>query len=166
MPVGAGKGDVMQLFLVRHGQAVAKTEDPSRPLTEPGSEVVRQMAVLAARSGVMVDEIRHSGKLRAQQTARILADALEPPSGVNAAEGLDPGDDVAAMAEVIAAEEGRLMLVGHLPFLGRLAGLLVAGNPDAPVVRFHTASIVRLVFERGSWSVDWAVSPDFARQVV
>ena len=47
-----------------------------------------------------------------------------------------------------------------------LTGLLVAGDPDTPVVRFGTATIVRLVRERGSWSVDWMVTPESARQAV
>ena len=70
------------------------------------------------------------------------------------------------MAETLRREDGCLMLVGHLPFLGRLVGLLVAGNAEVPVVRFGTASVVRLVYERGSWSVDWALKPDVASQVV
>jgi phosphohistidine phosphatase len=156
----------MELFLVRHGHATTKSQDPARPLTDVGADVVRQMATIAARSGVMVDEIRHSGKLRAQQTADILGEALDPSQGVNAVAGLEPEGDVEAMAEMVREEEHRLMLVGHLPFLGRLVGLLVAGNADVPVVRFGTASIVRLIYERGSWSVDWALKPDVASQVV
>jgi phosphohistidine phosphatase len=156
----------MELFLVRHGHAATKDQDPARPLTDAGADVVRQMATIAARSGVMVDEIRHSGKLRAQQTAEILAEALEPPRGVNAVPGLEPESDVGPVAEMLGETEQRLMLVGHLPFLGRLVGRLVAGNADVPVVRFGTASIVRLVYERGAWSVDWAMKPDVACQVV
>jgi phosphohistidine phosphatase len=156
----------MELFLVRHGQAVPTAEDSSRPLSEPGAEAVEQVAALVARAGVRVDEIRHSGKLRAGQTADILAGALGPPQGVIAAKGLDPESDVHALAESLQREEGRLMLVGHLPFLGRLTGLLVACDPDLPVVRFHTATIARLVRERGAWSVDWVMTSEFARQRV
>jgi phosphohistidine phosphatase len=162
----ASKGDVMELYLVRHGQAAAKTDDPSRPLTGMGASVVEQVAGFAARAGIKADEIRHSEKLRARQTAEILAQALQPARGVNAVEGLNPEDDVRSMAENLKREGGSPMLVGHQPFLGRLTGLLVAGDPDTPVVRFRTASIVRLVFERGAWSVDWVVTPDIARQAV
>ncbi|MHC4419088.1 MAG: phosphohistidine phosphatase SixA [Planctomycetota bacterium] len=156
----------MELYLVRHGQAAAKVDEPGRPLTEPGAEVVEQVAVFAARTGIRVDEIRHSEKLRARQTAEILAESLQPPRGVNAVAGLNPEDDVHAMAETLEGEDGCLMLVGHLPFLGRLTGLLVAGDTATPIVRFRTACIVRLVREQGSWSIDWVVTPDSARQAV
>jgi len=84
----------MELYLVRHGQAAARDGEVSRALTEHGAEVVEQVAAFAARAGVKVDEVRHSGKLRAHQTAEILAKALAPPRGVNAVAGLDPEDDV------------------------------------------------------------------------
>jgi phosphohistidine phosphatase len=156
----------MELYLVRHGQATAKPDDPNRPLTEPGAEVVELVAGFAARAGIRVDEIRHSEKLRARQTAEILAQALQPPRGVNGVAGLNPEDDVRAMAEALKREGGSPMLVGHQPFLGRLTGLLVVGDPDTQIVRFRNASIVRLVYERGSWCVDWVVTPEFARQAV
>ena len=41
-------------------------------------EAVEKIAAWAAASGVRVDAIRHSGKLRAEQTAKILAAALQP----------------------------------------------------------------------------------------
>jgi phosphohistidine phosphatase len=156
----------MELYLVRHGQAAARDGEASRSLTDHGAEVVRQVAAFAARAGVRVDEVRHSGKLRARQTAEILAEALAPPRGVNAATGLDPDDDVQNMAESLQQESGSLMLVGHLPFLSKLAGLLVTGDPENPIVVFHTASIARLARDNGSWTVDWAVTKDFARQAV
>jgi phosphohistidine phosphatase len=155
----------MELFLVRHGQAAVRADDPSRSLTDLGAEIVERVAAMAARAGIKVDEVRHSGKERARQTAEILAEALKPPRGLNAVTGLNPEDDVQSMAETLQREDGSLMLVGHLPFMGRLAGLLVAGDPDAMVVRFQTASMVRLVRENGSWSVDWNVTTDLAEQL-
>ena len=59
----------MELLLVQHGEAKTEAEDPVRPLTERGADAVRSMAVWAARAGVKVDQIRHSGKRRAEQTA-------------------------------------------------------------------------------------------------
>jgi len=63
----------MTLFLVQHGEAKPETEDPERSLTAHGAEIVEQMAGWAARMGIKLDEIRHSGKRRAEQTATIFA---------------------------------------------------------------------------------------------
>jgi phosphohistidine phosphatase len=154
----------MDLFLVQHGESTSSEQDPTRPLTGPGAEAVQNMAAFAARAGIQVDEVRHSGKLRAKQTAEILAGPLEPRRGVNAAIGLDPGDDVQPVADLLQRGGGSVMLVGHLPFLARLAGLLLANDPEVPVVHFRNAGIVHLVRENhndGRWSVVWAVTPEF-----
>jgi phosphohistidine phosphatase len=81
---------------------------------------------VAAALGVEVTEIRHSGKTRARQTAEIIGQALSPPQGVKAVSGLSPLDDVGPVAEELDEVSEPLMLVGHLPFLERLAGQLLA----------------------------------------
>ncbi len=150
----------MELFLVRHGEAKPESEDPSCPLTERGAETVRRMAVWAAQVGVKVDQIRHSGKKRAEQTAALLAERLNPARGVLAVEGLKPNDEVRPVTEVLQAEHESVMLVGHLPFLGRLAGLLLAGNSDIGIIGFQPAEIVCLSPREGKWSVNWVMSPE------
>jgi phosphohistidine phosphatase len=153
----------MDLYLVQHGEAKTEAEDPVRPLTDQGVETVRRMASWAAQVGVRVDQIRHSGKRRAEQTAALLAERLNPADGVIAVEGLKPNDDVRPVAEALRAGHGPVMLVGHLPSLSRLAGLLVAGNPEGGVVRFRQAGVVCLSQEEGKWSVNWAMPPDLLR---
>ena len=154
----------MELLLVQHGEAKPETEDAERPLTDRGVETAQRIAAWAARAGVRVAQIRHSGKRRAEQTAEILAEQLKPAKGVVVLAGLKPNDDVHAMAAMLAAETEPLMLVGHLPFLCRLVGVLVSGEADAVVVRFRNSGIVCLRREESRWSVDWAVPPDLVVQ--
>lgn len=152
----------MQLYLVQHGEARLKSEDPERPLTEQGREDVARVAAFAQRAGVEVHQIRHSGKLRAEQTAAILAEYLQPPDGVVALPGLAPQDDVGPVAELLGRETRPLMFVGHRPFMDRLAGLLVTGSKDRGLVSFQKGGIVCL--ERDpkawTWAVRWVVTPD------
>src|SRR3954469_24875390 len=100
----------MELFLVQHGQAKSEVEDPERSLTERGAETVQRMAAWAAQVGVRVDQIRHSGKRRAEQTAALLAERLCPPQGMIAVPGLAPDDDVHPVAEALQGEPGAVML--------------------------------------------------------
>jgi Histidine phosphatase superfamily (branch 1) len=72
-------GDLMRLYLMQHGAALAKDVDPARPLSEQGEQDVRRIAAFLARAGVGVGRIWHSGKRRAEQTAELLAAALPPP---------------------------------------------------------------------------------------
>lgn len=150
----------MNLYLVQHGEAKTKTEDPERALTQSGAVVVERMAAWAAAAAIEVDQVWHSGKRRAQQTAEILANAIAPSGGVTSVSGINPNDDVAPWSETLAKEDRSVMLVGHLPFLSRLASLLLVDDPAEEIIRFHNAGIVCLVHEENRWLLRWIVTPD------
>jgi phosphohistidine phosphatase len=157
----------MHVYVVQHGQALPKEEDPERPLSDAGrAEVERVAKHLAGRLGqamtIPIAEVHHSGKLRAQQTAEILAQRIAQNATLRAIEGLSPNDDpriIADRLEARRAEGTALMLVGHLPHLQRLAGLLIAGSADARPIRFRNAGVVRLSWD-GRWSADWVLWPE------
>ena len=152
----------MKIYLVQHGEAKPEEVDPDRPLSEVGRGHTEQVAAVAAKLGVEVDEIRHSGKTRAEQTAAILGAALSPEQGVRAASGLGPVDDVEPIAAELQAVSKPIMLVGHLPFMERLTGYLVTGDARQAVVDFTNAAIVCLAEEDGHWQVTWILTPDIA----
>ncbi len=152
----------MNVYLVQHAEAKSKEEDKNRPLTDQGRRDARQVASLAARSGIGVAQIRHSGKTRARQTAEIFGEALSPPDGVVEASGLGPLDDVETMAGRLGESEQSLMLVGHLPFMERLAGQLLAGDPERSVVKFHKGGVVNVARTDEGWQLIWAVTPAVA----
>ena len=152
----------MRVYLVQHAEAMSEEQDPERPLTDLGREHAKRMARVAALVGVDVEEIRHSGKTRAEQTAEIMGQALSPPEGVVAVSGLAPLDDVTPAAESLEAGEKSVMLVGHLPFMERLAGHLVTGGDAHPVVDFQNAGIVCLEKSDKRWQIVWIVTPEIA----
>lgn len=155
------------IYLMQHGEAVAAEIDPERPLSAQGAAHVLAVAARAAAGGVRIDRIVHSGKLRAEQTASLLATHLGC-ARVDAVPGLKPGDrvDVAAAALLDPGRQGTLGIVGHLPFLDRFAALLVSGNPEAGVIAFQNAALVRLVppadDQRGRYRVAWILPPELA----
>jgi phosphohistidine phosphatase len=151
----------MKLYLVQHGDAEAKKDDPARHLTEQGREDVARVAAFAKCANVEVYQIRHSPKQRAAETAAVLTEHLEPEGGIVALPGLAPKDDVRPFAELLNRETRPLMLVGHRPFMDQLLGLLVAGDPMSNVVQFEKGGIVCLERNpnQGTWSVLWAVTP-------
>jgi phosphohistidine phosphatase len=107
----------------------------------------------------------HSGKLRAEQTAQVLA-AAAGGGRVEAVEGLAPNDPIAPVAQWLRerSEDQSVALVGHLPFLDRLASALVADDQDAHVITFQMGGLVKLVPkpERGGFAVAWVLAPDIA----
>ena len=107
--------------------------------------------------------VAHSGKLRAQQTAELLATALAPGTVPEIMTGLNPNDPVEPMARGIADWTSDVMLVGHLPFMGKLAARLVAGDERRPVAAFVPGTVVCLEqAEAGDWVIAWMVRPELA----
>ena len=147
------------LHLVRHGEATSKEQNSERPLTESGAMGVEQIAAWLASTKLPVEQIRHTGKLRAQQTAEIFAQHLGLPGRVTESPGLSPNDDVQPVADSLSRETKSLMLVGHLPFMGRLVGCLVVGDPEQAVAQFDAAGVVILQRDDDRWSIDCALSP-------
>jgi phosphohistidine phosphatase len=152
----------MELYLVQHAEALTEKEDPERPLTEKGRRSAIAVALLAGKLGITVQQIRHSGKTRAEQTAMILAESLSPSGGVTKIDGLGPRDDVEPAADELAHHAEPVMFVGHLPFMERLTAYLLTGDPERPVVRFTNAGIVSLVREGDPWLVRWIITPEIA----
>lgn len=150
----------MALFLVQHGKSLPKSEDPQQGLAPEGVAEVERIAAVAKGYHVSVSQIRHSGKARAEQTANIFASALQPPEGVVESAGLNPLDDVTALAPSLDSRKN-IMLVGHLPFMERLASWLIAGSIDRPVFKFQNGGIVCLDKhpDTDSWVIKWTLMP-------
>lgn len=150
------------LYLVQHGESVPEAEDPARPLAERGRKEVERVARAAARLGLGVATIAHSGKLRAKQTAEILAAELKPAGGVLERPGLTPNDDPGGAARLAAEASEPTMIVGHLPHLSRLASLLLVGDPDREVVAFRMGAVVGLSRDAGKWKLRFVLTPEIA----
>ena len=150
----------MNLYLVQHGDAVAKERDPTRPLTEQGRRDVEKIAGFLKGLNLSVQYLWHSGKARAAQTAEILATAIEPRTGIARRDGLGPNDDVRRVAEQLASIDEDIMIVGHLPFLSKLASLLITEDESANTVTFRQGGIVRLSrSDQQQWQLAWMLTP-------
>ena len=134
----------MQLYLVQHGAAKSDAEDPQRGLTDDGRRTVERMGEHLAALGLAVDRIEHSEKLRARQTAEILAARLKPTGGTRQIGGIAPNDDVEPMRARLEKETGSLMLVGHLPYLRKLVSRLLGLPVEHAVVQFQMGGVMHL----------------------
>ncbi|MFH1984532.1 MAG: phosphohistidine phosphatase SixA [Pseudomonadota bacterium] len=150
----------MAIYLVQHALSLPKELDPRKGISPEGRKAAETIAGVAKTYGVHVSQIRHSGKLRAMETAAIFDQALQPSGGVTDMPGLAPLDDVTLIAEVLDPASN-IMLVGHLPFMERLAAYLVTGTATRPVFRFQNAGIVCLDHHADfdSWVITWSLSP-------
>jgi phosphohistidine phosphatase len=150
----------MLIYLVQHAEA-SKEEDLGKDLTEKGRRDLESVAHHLKRLNVQVKQILHSGKTRAKSTALILARHLDPPEGISETQGLAPLDDPEIWSGRIAHMDEDIMLVGHLPHLGKLAAILMTGDKEKNVINFQMGGAVRLKsMGPGQWAIEWMVIPE------
>jgi len=151
----------MKLYLVQHAKAASEEQDPQRPLTEEGRRELQKVIKFIKPLKLSVDYLWHSEKKRAIQTAELLAEAIKIKKAKTVREGLGPNDNVTILKDELDAATGDIMIVGHLPFLNKLASLLLAERESADAITFKNAGIVVLSRNEGNnWQIDWMITPE------
>ncbi len=144
----------MALYLVQHGKAVPKDQDPEEPLSDQGKKEVEAIAQEAMNKGIKLNRIEHSPKLRAEQTAEIFQKYLQPTQGIKQRDGIKAKDDVGIVANEVSSEQ-EIMLVGHLPFMEKLTSCLLVGEEERRTVKFQNGGIV--VLDKDGESGEWVL---------
>lgn len=151
----------MKLYLVQHGEAVSKQEDPARPLSEQGMQDVQAVAAFLGDAGIKLARVWHSGKRRAEQTAEILARVVLSGGRAEVIEGISPNDPVGEFATDADVWEEDTLVAGHLPFMSRLVSLLTTGETDTGLVQYQPGSLVCLErVDAEQWVILWMIRPD------
>ncbi len=151
----------MRLYLVQHAKAMSKAQDPQRHLTDEGRQEANRMARFLAPLGLHLGQLWHSSKPRAVQTSQIYAQVMTVDERPAERDGLAPDDNVAPLRDELAVATDDTMVVGHMPFMAKLATLLLTGYDTPSVIAFKNAGIVCLGrTDDNRWQVEWVVTPD------
>ena len=151
----------MYLYLIQHAEARSKEKDPERGLTESGKKTMERISDFFSRLKPEIYVIWHSGKKRAEQTAEILAASLGLKNRLITHTNLGPGDDIFPVKKKIEkTKKNNIAIVGHLPYLNRLASILLSGDETRDMIRFRNAGIVCLVRDDTGWKLSWMLTPD------
>jgi len=162
------------VYLVRHAfaghaDAAQWPDDAKRPLTADGSERFRAAARGLRVLVPNVERVFSSGFARAWQTAELLHEVSAWPEAEECA-ALEVGRPAASALDVLreSAEEP-VALVGHEPFLSRLASLLCAGGEAALRMKLKKGGVVSIQIDgdvrAGSGCLIWSVTPKQLRVI-
>jgi phosphohistidine phosphatase len=157
----------VEIYLLRHGQAVSEWQDPLQPLSVSGRQDIERLAHWQqANNMIKVHTIFHSAKLRAKQTAEIVQSIAQPQAIILEKSGLMPNDSVENMRLFLEEEwphlhpnKPALLLVGHLPYLDRLVSLLLFDRPDKTCLDIQPGTFICLTSDYGLWMIKWVISP-------
>jgi phosphohistidine phosphatase len=150
----------LNLYILQHGEAVAKEIDPERPLSEHGKRDIRILALHMQNMDVQLGNIFHSGKLRAEQSARLIAETLSPEIQPVQTEGLNPNDDPAVIIGDIEQMNENILIASHMPFVSRLCSTLLTGTTEAEFVSIP-GTLFCLEKADDKWRLAYMLTPDF-----
>jgi len=137
-----------EIVFLRHGHALSAREagvtaDAERPLSPLGEAEARAAAQRLRSTGFAPAMIISSPFLRAGRTAE-LASLAFPSAERRTAAALSDGPAQAVLDLIEGLPEGSVLLVGHQPLLGAVAGFLLGTGP----LDFSPAGFARI--RRGS----------------
>lgn len=158
----------MEIYLLRHGQAISEWQDPLQSLSISGRQDIERLAYWLQENQVnnliKIDTIFHSAKLRARQTAELVQSIALPEATLFEKSGLMPNDSVENMRSFLEIEwphihpnKSSFMLVGHLPYLARLVSLLLFNHPDKICIDIQAGTLICLTGEYGMWQIKWVI---------
>jgi phosphohistidine phosphatase SixA len=158
---------VIELHLLRHAHAgdpmAWDGPDEDRPLSDKGEKQADRLGRFLAGVGFQPDAIITSPKVRAAQTAEIVAQRLGLPVGVD--ERLAGELGIRALEALLrdAGDPGRPVIVGHDPDFTELVAIL-CGASRVPMRKGALARIdAERPLEPGGGTLRWLVPPDLLK---
>ncbi|WP_461210980.1 SixA phosphatase family protein [Desulfocurvus sp. DL9XJH121] len=120
----------MDIYLMQHGSCLSKEIDPAMPLSPVGRDQILRSAEAARAMGLRFGRIVCSPKLRAVQTAEMMAGAMGyPPDGITTSEAfkaMAPPAEGERFLRALNADS--VFVAGHLPNLADLAAFILYGD--------------------------------------
>lgn len=158
---------MIELHLLRHAHAGDALQwsgpDEHRPLSDKGEKQADRLGRFLAGAGFAPDAVITSPKVRAAQTAEIVAGRLSVSVVVDAR--LAGGFGLQAVEAILrdAGDPIRPVLVGHDPDFTDLVEILTGSS----AVTMKKGAIVRIDIERplaaGTGSLAWLVTPELLK---
>ena len=157
----------MFLHLLRHAHAgdwsTWTGPDAERPLSDKGRAQSERLGRFLAGLGFRPDLLITSPKVRAVETAEIVARALDASLAVDDRLGEPLGLDTLEAILTAHGDPDRPVLVGHDPDLSELVAVL-CGAAGVPMRKGSFARIeVQRPFEPGTGDLRWLVPPDLLK---
>ncbi|MBW1796268.1 MAG: phosphohistidine phosphatase SixA [Deltaproteobacteria bacterium] len=155
----------MEIYLMQHGPAMPKDQDPEEGLGPEGKDRIHASGQALKKMGVVLDAILSSPKKRSKETAAIVAEEvgfpLEKIIETKKVKAMaSPDETLEALSELSGAE--RVLVAGHLPSVAEVASFLLTEGSRA-AVQFEMGGCCRIDVDdlpTHSGRLRWYLTPD------
>ena len=125
------------LLLMKHADSEPKNklhDDWFRPLTDHGQKEALQIGKMLAAENLVPDLILTSSAVRAEQTAKIIIDALDQSCDLHSLDELylAENEDYYQIIQKSPNRAKTLLVVGHNPHLSRLLTVMIEKEQAIP----------------------------------
>lgn len=161
-------GDYLNLIILRHGDAGARTanpvEDNGRGLTHKGKKEVRQVAKALEEMNMDIRYMASSPLKRARETAEIVASVLDMNEDLELWDELKPEEETSILLDRLGKlkEDSNVLIIGHEPCLSILISVLVSGKKTSRI-SLKKAGAAKLSVEylipKPSGELKWLLTP-------
>lgn len=131
---------------MRHGTPHSAEEDPEKSLNSIGREQCKTAGEALKRLNLNAGLVVSSPKVRALQTAEIVAESLEyNKDDIKVTSLLEPNGSPKDVLSYLKdfLDKSKVLLVGHLPLLPKIASELINTEPCLSM-NFETACVCRI----------------------
>lgn len=131
---------MLDLYILRHGEAGTPLDDPGkddeRPLTREGREEMQEVAESLPGLGVKFDVIATSPLRRALQTAEAVAREYKKLNKLEQWDELKYSADTESLYRRLARQKkgSSVLIVGHEPHLSGMIAEIIAGTSSVNIV--------------------------------
>lgn len=136
----------MELYLMQHGLAAAKEENPEQPLSREGVAQIKASATALKKMGITFEVIIASTKKRSKQTAALVAEVTNYPySDIVKTELAKPMTKAKETIDFLQqfVDEGPVLIAGHLPSLCEVASALLTDGSSVNIA-FENGGLCRI----------------------
>ena len=155
----------MQIYLMQHGPALPKEQDPDEGLSPAGEARIHASGKALKKMGVSFDVILSSPKKRSRQTAAIVAKEVGfPPEKIMETEKVKamtpPEETIKALTEYPGNK--RILIAGHLPSVAEVASFLLTKGSKA-TIEFEMGGCCKIDVEdlpTHSGHLRWYLTPE------
>ena len=155
----------MEIYLMQHGPALPKEQDPDEGLSPAGEARIHASGKALKRMGATFDVILSSPKKRSRQTAAIVAQEVGfPPEKIMETEKVKAMTPPEETIKALTGYPGnkRILIAGHLPSLAETASFLLTEGSRASI-EFEMGGCCRIDVEdlpTHSGHLRWYLTPE------